>query len=300
MLKRKTWIPTLAITALFVGALAGCSSKETTSSPSKKIHIVAAEDFYGEVAQAVGGNHVEVKSIINSPTQDPHEYEATTNDSKAVADSQLIIYNGIGYDAWMEKILKSNTSTTKKTIAVTSDLLGKQEGDNEHVWYNPETMPKLAKKIADDLASIDPSNANDYQKRADSYINELAPLQSKINKLKQTSTTPIDVSEPIFDYMASALNLDILDPKFAQAINEGTDPSPTDIGKIQDDIKYKKIRFFVNNVQNTSSTVGNLVKQAKDNNIPVIDVTETKPNGKTYIQWMSDILDQVEKAISVH
>lgn len=126
---------------------------------------------------------MEVKSLMNSPTQDPHEYEATTTDARDVADSQLVIYNGIGYDAWMEKIIKSNTSNSKIVVAVASDLLGKKEGDNEHVWYDPSTMPKLATKIAHDLAKMDPGQAEADHQRAQSFVNSLAPLNEKVQKL---------------------------------------------------------------------------------------------------------------------
>lgn len=276
--------------------LAGCSSKEGSNSTNKKIKIVTAENFYGEIAEKVGGDYVEVQSIINSPTQDPHAYEATIKDSKAVADAQLVIYNGIGYDSWMEKIVKSNTSSSKQTIAVATDIANKKEGDNVHVWYDPTVMPKLAEKVAEDLAAIDPQHANEYRQHAKAYLTEYAPLQDKIEKLKQPSIT-LDASETIFNYMAEALQYKIQNTKFAEAVTEETDPSPADILAIQKDMKEKKITFFVNNIQNSKPTVNNLLNLAKETGIPIVNVTETKPEGKTYIQWMTDQLDQIEKAV---
>lgn len=297
-MRRKNWISITMITMLFVFALVGCSSKGSVSSASKKVKIVAAENFYGEIAEKVGGDYVEVKSIINSPTQDPHEYEATTNDSRDVADAKLVIYNGIGYDAWMEQMVKSNASGSKQTIAVATDIANKKEGDNVHIWYNPTVMPKLAEKLAEDLAAIDPEHADEYRQRAKSYLSEYAPIQAKIEKLKQPSVS-LDASETVFNYMAEALQYKIQNNKFAAAVSEETDPSPADIAAIQNDIKEKKITFFVNNTQNTKPTVDNLLKLAKETGIPVVNATETKPEGKTYIQWMMDQLDQVEKAVKV-
>ncbi|GIM45143.1 metal ABC transporter substrate-binding protein [Collibacillus ludicampi] len=287
--------------------LSGCSTHSTntassspSTTPDKKIKVIAAENFYGEVAQAVGGDRVEVKSILTNPNVDPHEYEPTPEVAKEITDAQVIVYNGIGYDDWMDKILKAGSSTNTKTVInVGNDLLGKKVGDNPHVWYAPEIMPKLANKIADDLSKIDPSQDQAFHQRAKDYIATLDPLNKKIQQLKQASPTPIDVSEPVFDYMLKDLNLNINDPNFAKAIEEGSDPIPADLIQLQNDMKNKKVKFFVYNIQNSSATVDNIVKLANSAGIPVVKVTETEPEGKNYLQWMMDQLNEVENALKV-
>jgi zinc/manganese transport system substrate-binding protein len=89
------------------------------------------------------------------------------------------------------------------------------------------------------------------------------------------------------------------DPKFALAVEEGNDPSATDIATVQNDIKGKKIKFFVLNTQKDMPTIENMAKLAEDNGVPVVKVTETEPAGKQHLQWMNDQLDQVEKVFSV-
>jgi zinc/manganese transport system substrate-binding protein len=278
--------------------LTACGDSSVGQTPSTaKIKIVAAENFYGEVAKAVGGDQVEVSSILNNPNVDPHDYEPTPDVAKSVSDSQVILYNGAGYDAWMDKLIHADTSAkSKSVIKVAEDLMGKHEGENEHVWYDPETMPKLANKLADDLAKLDPSHAGEFQKNAQTYIASLEPLKEKVQKLKQ-SGTQIDVSERIFDYMAAALNLSIHDSRFSKAIDEGNDPAAADVANLQDDIKGKHVKVFIYNVQNTSPTVDTIVKLAKSSGVPVVEVTETEPNGKNYLQWMTDQLDAVGKAL---
>jgi zinc/manganese transport system substrate-binding protein len=304
---RLKWMPHVVLAAIAVFLLAGCGSTKQTGSASsnstdqkQKIKVVAAENFYGEVAQAVGGDHVQVTSIITNPSADPHDYEATANDSKAVADAQVVVYNGIGYDDWVAKMLKADSSAQNKEIVVVGkDLSGKVAGDNPHVWYDPSTMPKLTKKLADDLGKLDPSNAQDYQKRANDYIRSLAPLTAQVTKLRQSIPVNIEVSEPVFDYMANALNLNVNDPKFAKAVEEGNEPSAADIANVQKDIKNKEIKFFVYNTQTDMPTVKNIVKLAESNGIPIVRVTETEPTGKNYLQWMTAQLDQVGKVFGV-
>lgn len=299
-LKNKRWYSLIAVgcSASFL-LLSGCGeASKTTPAPAGKIKIVAAENFYGEVAKAVGGDRVEVTSLLDNPEVDPHDFEPTADTSKAVNDAQVIVYNGAGYDEWMEKVLKAGSSANSKSvISVAGDLMGKKVGDNEHVWYDPTAMPKLANKLADDLAKLDPSGSDVFHKQAQAYITSLDPLKEKVQKLKQASVTNIDVSEPIFDYMAQALNLTIHDANFAKAIDAGTDPAPVDVAALQSDLKDKKVKFFIYNTQNSSPIVDNMVKLAVSTGIPIVKVTETEPKGKNYLQWMMDQLDEVEKAL---
>src|SRR4051812_24597359 len=178
-LNRITKLTGLTASLFLLFLLSACSSSSNDKSTSKSdssgiIKIVAAENFYGEVAKAVGGDHVEVANILDNPNTDPHDFEPTPDVARTVSNSQMIIYNGVGYDSWMDKLINAESSS-KSITKVADDVMGKKEGDNEHIWYNPETMPKLAKKLADDMAKLDPSHAQTYQKNAQTYIDSLAP-----------------------------------------------------------------------------------------------------------------------------
>ncbi|MBO7745717.1 zinc ABC transporter substrate-binding protein [Paenibacillus sp. MWE-103] len=263
-----------------------------------KIRIVAAENFYGEVAEAVGGAYVDVTSLLTSPDADPHDYEPTPDASKAVDEASVVIFNGIGYDEWAQKLIDASGKAADKTvIRVASDVMARKDGDNEHVWYNPDTMGKYADYLADRLGRLDPDHKTDYANQASDYKQSLAPLTEAVASLKQAEPLPVAVSEPVFDYMAQALNLRITDDKFKMAAEEETDPAPQDIARLQDEIKGKEIAFFVNNVQATSPTVQNLVDLAGQSGVPVVEVTETLPAGKDYVAWMTDILSQVQAAL---
>ncbi|MDR3601057.1 MAG: zinc ABC transporter substrate-binding protein [Desulfosporosinus sp.] len=309
--KSLKWMAGISFAAMVIGVLAGCgitkqpgstgssaSKAVSTTALSQKIKVVAAENFYGEVAQAVGGDRVAVTSILTNPGQDPHDYEPTADASKAVADAQVVVYTGIGYDDWMGKLLKADSSAqNKEVVVVGSDLLGKIAGDNPHVWYDPSTMSKLANQLANDLGKLDPANSQDYQQRAKAYVTTMTQLTAKVAEIKQSTPVSIDVSEPVFDYMGDALNLKVNNLKFAKAIEEGNDPTALDFASVQNDIKSKKIKLFVYNTQTDSPTVENIVKLAESSGIPIIKVTETEPSGKNYIQWMTEQLDQVGKVL---
>ncbi|MEN2682002.1 metal ABC transporter solute-binding protein [Lacticaseibacillus paracasei] len=295
MMKRLLAGISVALLAIFAVACGSNGAAKQSSSNGSKIQVVASLDFYGEVAKAVGGNKVSVQSIINNPAVDPHDYEPTTKVGKSVASADLVVASGIGYDGWMDKVVKS-TDKSKNYLRVADDLMNKKEGDNEHIWYDPRTMPKLANTLADKFAKKDPADKATFKANAKKYIASLDDLNTLINKLKsKVNGQLVDVSEPVFGYALDYLGYKVNDDHFSKSTEDGTDYSAKDIHGIETDIKEKKIAFFVNNIQASSKTVNQLVKLAEQNNVPVLKVTETLPKGKNYRTWMTSQYQQLEK-----
>lgn len=295
MMKRLLAGISVALLAIFAVACGSNGAAKQSSSNGSKIQVVASLDFYGEVAKAVGGNKVSVQSIINNPAVDPHDYEPTTKVGKSVASADLVVASGIGYDGWMDKVVKS-ADKSKNYLRVAYDLMNKKEGDNEHIWYDPRTMPKLANTLADKFAKKDPADKATFKANAKKYIASLDDLNTLINKLKsKVNGQLVDVSEPVFGYALDYLGYKVNDDHFSKSTEDGTDYSAKDIHGIETDIKEKKIAFFVNNIQASSKTVNQLVKLAEQNNVPVLKVTETLPKGKNYRTWMTSQYQQLEK-----
>ena len=295
MMKRLLAGISVALLAIFAVACGSNGAAKQSSSNGSKIQVVASLDFYGEVAKAVGGNKVSVQSIINNPAVYPHDYEPTTKVGKSVASADLVVASGIGYDGWMDKVVKS-ADKSKNYLRVADDLMNKKEGDNEHIWYDPRTMPKLANTLADKFAKKDPADKATFKANAKKYIASLDDLNTLINKLKsKVNGQLVDVSEPVFGYALDYLGYKVNDDHFSKSTEDGTDYSAKDIHGIETDIKEKKIAFFVNNIQASSKTVNQLVKLAEQNNVPVLKVTETLPKGKNYRTWMTSQYQQLEK-----
>lgn len=282
--KNKKYLGFILIFTLFLAILTGCSNKKV-SGTTQKLNIVTTTDFYGEVAKAVVGDKGSVSSIINNPAIDPHDYEPTTKVAQQVSKADITVANGIGYDAWMNKLNKNG-----QYIKIGEDVMAKKTGDNPHIWYNPATMPKYAKYLAKELSKKKPKNKAYFEKNADKYIASLAPVQQELKQLKSTSdklaNKNVYVSEPVFDYSLQATGFRVTNEAFENAVEKGTDPSPAIIKDMHQGLKEKNISFFVFNTQTDSKLVNNLVKMAKQNNIPVLNVTETLPKGKNYKQWM--------------
>lgn len=173
-----------SIVAAFTLILVGCSSKTNSgaSNSGNKTKIVTSVNFYAEVAKSIAGDKAEVSSIISSTSVDPHDFEPTAQDAKNVADANIAILNGGGYDSWFEK-LTANSKDIKKIDG--AKLLGLKDGENEHIWYNPEVMSKVADELTKVLSEKDSSNKDFYEKNRDNYKKELSKITDKINSLKE-------------------------------------------------------------------------------------------------------------------
>lgn len=290
MHKKFIWGWSTLIAILVIVLVAALVPWKSIGSRQKPIHVVTGMDFYGEVAKQVAGSHGQVTSFINNPSIDPHDYQPATKEAQEVSHANVVIENGLGYDQWMNKLARANAAKNTHVINV-GQLTGKKAGDNEHLWYQPATMKKLAKQLANQYSKIDPHHAADYHRNAQRYLSSLKPLSQEINQVKSQvnpSNNRVAVSEPVFDYALSNLGYQVMDRHFEKAVEDGSDPSPKDISDLQSAIKNHQIAFFINNSQASDSVVKNLVKLAHQNNVPVLNVTETKPKGKTYTEWMLD------------
>ena len=262
----------------------GCSNKQNSTSQSNKISIVTTTNVYSDIAKNIVGKYGTATAIIDKSSVDPHDFDPTTADAKKVAQANIIVANGLGYDSWMNKLAKS---VDKKPVLVGEDLMGLKSGDNPHIWYNLDMPTKYVEYLVKRLSKLDKKHAAYFKENGEKYL-------AKIDKIKQLAQAnkgdqkPVFVSEPVFDYALQEAGYKIGDKEFEEAIENGTDPSPKTINEMNNSIKQKKIAFFVNNTQASSSTVKSFVKLAKKNNVPVLNVRETIPNNTTYLAWMKE------------
>ena len=281
---------------LFCGL--GCAP-DAAAPRSGTIQIVAAENFYGDLATQIGGDRVTVVSILKDPSVDPHEYESNVDDAKAVANARIVIKNGAGYDAFVDKLLSASPRPQRVVIDV-SQLTGHQSGDNPHFWYEPTTMPKVAQKLLDLLTQLDPADKDYFSQRLQTFNTSEKAVDDRIAALKgRYAGTKVLPTEPVFDYMAEALGLSIVDREgaFQRAVEEGNDPPASAVAEFRRQIASHTIKAVIYNSQAVTPITTQMQDYAKQNGVPVIPVSETEPTGKTYQQWMLDQLTGLQKAL---
>lgn len=269
----------------------------TTRAADGKLNVVAAENFYGDVARQIGGDDVAVASIMSNPDQDPHLFETTPSTVREIAAAQVVILNGADYDPWMDKLLKASPKPGRTAIVV-ADLVGKKAGDNPHLWYDPGTIPAAAKALAQAFAKADPAHKDGYVARLKTFLASLEPINAKIAAIHgKFAGTPVTASEPVFGYMAGALGFKMHNERFQLSIMNNTEPSAQDVAAFENDLKEHKVRVMFYNKQASDKAVQRLVNIAHASKIPVVGVTETEPPGLSYQKWMLTQLNDTQKAL---
>ena len=268
------------------------------AAQAEPLAIVAAENFYGDVAQQVGGATVRVTSIISSPDQDPHLFEASVSTARALAAARIVIYNGADYDPWIGKLLAATHAEGRVGIDV-ARLVGKKAGDNPHLWYDPATMPALTRALAAALAGLDPDHRGDYEARRAAFDASLKPIDDKIAALRQRyAGTPVTATEPVAGYLAEAIKLDMRHARFQLAVMNGTEPGAAEIAALQTDLKTRAVKVLLYNSQTSEELTRRMRAIAQEAGVPTVGITETEPAGTTYQAWMLSTLRALEVALS--
>jgi zinc/manganese transport system substrate-binding protein len=289
------------VLAVAVGAtgLAGETTASAASQPT--LTVVAAENFWGSIVTQLAGNKAKVASIITNPDTDPHDYEAKPSDGRTIASAKYVVENGIGYDAWFQKLIDASPSSGRKVLNI-GKLVGIDAGGNPHQWYSPVTVQKVIDQVTIDLKNLDPTNASYYDAQKTKYeATGLQQYHDLIAGIKQQyGGTPVGATESIFAPLAEALGLKLITPSnFLDAVAEGTDPTAQDKATVDDQIKSNKVKVLVYNSQNATPDVKALVKEAKAKKIPVTTVTETlSPAGATFQAWQSKQLAALKAALA--
>ena len=260
-------------------------NKDQAKTKSDKVSIVTTTNVYADIAKNVAGKYGSVQAIIKNSATDPHDFEPTTADAKKLTNANIIVANGLGYDSWMNKLA---SSVSKKPVLVGEDLMGLKKGDNPHIWYDLDMPTKYVNYLVKRLSRLDKKHAAYFKENGDKYLAKIAKVKQIAKSADKKNNKPVFVSEPVFDYGLEEAGYKIGDKEFEEAIENGTDLSPKTINKMTNEIKDKKIVFFVNNTQASSSTVKTFVKLAKENGVPVLNVRETIPNHMTYLDWMGE------------
>ena len=290
------------VVVLAVLLLAGCGSDAAAPPPAAggTIPVVASTNVYGSIAEAVGGTHVSVSSLVSDPAADPHSFESTPADAAAVAAARLVVYNGGGYDDWMSELAAGAGGTP--TVIDVSELTGQAAGGefNEHVWYSLPTVRQLADRIAGDLAAADPEHAAEFTANAEAFAGRVDELQARAQAIGAAHPgARVMVTEPVPGYLVQTAGLvDVTPPEFSEAVEEDTDPSAAVVQQTLDALATQQVRALIVNAQTVTPTTEQVRQAAQTDGVPIVEVTETLPAGTTdYTSWMGAQIDALAAAL---
>ncbi len=305
------------IAALLLSSCAG-NAGANNASASGAIEVVTSTNVYGDVVKAIGGDKVNVSAIITKTSQDPHSYEASAQDKLVISKAKLVVENGGGYDEFLHKIADETKVGHENMISAVeiSGLAPEEEGHseeahgeeghahnhgefNEHVWYSLDTMGKVADAVAAKLGSLDAESAGTFTANADAFKAKLTDLSGKLDAVKAANEhAPVAVTEPVPLYLLEAAGLENKTPEaYSAAIEEETDVPASVLKETTDLVSAKSVRFLAYNEQTEGPQTEAVKRAAEAAGVPVVNFTETLPDGKDYVQWMTDNVEAVTAAL---
>ena len=286
-----------ALGTIVSGAAAG--SAAAAGAADAPVSVVAAENFWGNIASQVGGRDVRVTSLITDPNADPHLFETDALDAATLAQAQIVIENGAGYDTWMSSLLGADGGHPRIVNAASVLHVGGSD-PNPHLWYDVPRVPTVAAAVASALAKAAPQDASIFAKNLSTFDASLAPLKQTITTIKEHfHNAPVAYTERVPGYLLADANLDVKTPSgFARAIEDGDDPGAADTVAMRRLITEHDIDVLLYNVQTVTPVTTQMRSLAKQHAIPVVGVSETMPaRASTYQQWQQSQLDNLLHAL---
>jgi zinc/manganese transport system substrate-binding protein len=300
----------VAATALLLAACNSTSSTGTSSTtPSgpnssaaatAPISVVASTNVWGDIAKQIGGDHVNVTSIMSDPNADPHEFEADAKTGAALSKAQLVIENGLGYDDFMDKLLAASPNPSRAMLNAADAMKISAPDANPHIWYDIAKIPGVATAIADQLGKMDSADAAMFTANAKTFNDSLAPINTAIANIKaKYPGAPVGYTERVPGYLVEATGLTLATPaSFAQSIEDGNDPSPADNAAMDAALTDKKIKVLLYNGQVTSPATDAVKQLAQKSGVPVVGVTETlSPTDKDFQDWQLRQVNEITTAL---
>ncbi len=316
-------VSVLAAAAFLGGALlSACGSSD--SAPSSDLpSVVASTSVYADIVEQVAGGNATVEAVIADPTADPHSYEASPADAAKVGTADLVVYNGGGYDSFVDLALASAGDVpvvrgVDEYAQVTGEAAPEHNHDhdddensadghghphdsatNEHVWFSLPTTAAVAGRVAEELSEIDPEHAGEYRANAEAFGAALEPMQQQLDAIHDRGHFPYAQTERIGAHLFDSAHMVDLTPRgFLSSVEDDTDPAAADLAALLDLIDDRRVAFLAYNSQTETAVSARVRAGAEKADVVVVDLTETLPDGTDYLTWMRGIVDALTHALS--
>lgn len=311
--------------------LAGCSQSATPGQQAAQpqsdsaITVVATTNVYRDIAQAIGGAHIEASEIITSPAQDPHSYEPSARDKLTVSKAQLVLANGGGYDDFMTQLISSlpADSQAHAVYAVDSSPIPDEAEDsqahadhdhehaeeedsheghehagyNEHIWFDLESMSALAGTLAAEFSELDPQHAQEFAANAKDFEAQIQELVQQVDA-SGVQGRSFAMTEPVpYHLLMDAGMVDATPEGLSAAVESGSDIPPQLLKELNDALQAGSIDLLAYNIQTEGQDSVSIRSSAEASSVPVVEFSETMNADQQYVQWMGEQITALSSAL---
>ncbi len=301
----------LVLALLLILVLAACGSNVGTATSSgasdnatptpNAIPVVVTLPVFVSMAQAVGGSHVSVSSVV-PPGVDPHSYQPTPSDVRKVAQAKAIFVNGAGLETWMNGLIESAGGSNAPVYTLSEGLnadvqtASGTETGNPHFWLDPTDAIHYVQRIQQGLSERDPAHAADYQANAGRYIAQIQDFdtwaKAEIDKIPADQRKIVTFHDA-FPYFGQHFGLTVVG---VIEKSPGRDPSAKELADLVDQIKAEQVKAIFNEPQFNPKLSNSLAKEAGVKTLTLY--SESPPDGEDYIEMMRQNITTVVEGLS--
>jgi zinc/manganese transport system substrate-binding protein len=298
---------TAAALAVLAG-LAGCSDGDAgpvtdagdpANCPGEVVDVVVSVAQWGSIVDQLGGDCANVTTVLGSAGGDPHDHEASTGDIAAFEDADLVVYNGADYDGWAADA--ADGVSPRPLVLEVAEVADAHSGDDPHLWYEPEVVPRFADAVTAALTELSADAAPYLQQQRQLFTTELQSYVEALARLRELSTgRTYAATEPVFDRTARAVGLaDATPAGYRDAVGNEGEPAPGDLADFVTALGDGRIDALVYNTQTAGSLPEQLRTAAEDAGVPVVEVTESAPDDAgSFVEWQVAQLEALSDALA--
>ena len=287
-------------------AASGAGSRPVTTSgdaarcPGKLVDVVVSVSQWSDLARRLGGDCTTVTTVLASAAVDPHDYEPRPADIAAFEKADLVVLNGAGYDTWAADAVRN--LDPRPVVLSAAAVADWHPGDNPHLWYDPDLLPRMATAITGELTKLARDDADVFTTQAAEQAQDLQPYTDELAALRTaTAGRTYAATETVFDLTAHAIGLHDVTPEgYRSAVSNEGDPAPGDIAAFEKALRAGEIDVLIVNTQTEGELPDQLRATAEHAGVPVVEVTESPPDpGGSFVAWQLAQLRRLSTALEV-
>lgn len=295
----------LAASAFLVPLVAAGCSERSAEPPAAKgdcpvapVSVVVSVDQWGDIVADLAGDCAEVTTIVEGAAGDPHEFEPSPSDLAAFERADLVILNGLGYDTWATDA--TDALSDRPEVVDAGEVAGRSAGDNPHLFYDPAVVGDVAEAVTAALGEVSAPAAEPYfAERSIRWHRSMEPYDALIERVAAHDPgRSFAATESVFDPMAAALGLrDVTPSGYRRAAANESEPAAADLAAFEEALGEGSVDVLVLNTQTEGSVPEQLRRVARSNGVTVVEVTETVPDGESFLTWQVAQLEALARAL---
>ncbi|PMR77343.1 metal ABC transporter solute-binding protein, Zn/Mn family [Billgrantia endophytica] len=309
---------TIKPTALAIGAAAMLALPAAIAA--ERVQVVTSFSILADMVQNVGGEHVEVTSLVG-PDGDAHVFSPSPRDARALADADLVVFNGLLFEGWMERLIDSS-DYAGPLVTTTDDIdtldhhghehdqahshdhddHGHDHGEHDpHAWQDLAMGQVYVGNILAGLIEADPDNEAAYRENAERYINEIQATDDEIRQLigEIPASTSVITGHDSFGYFANAYGVRFLSPV---GLSTEAEPSAADMARLIDVIREQNVKALFHENMTSPAIINQL---SEETGLPVAgtlyaDALSAEGEASTYLGMMRHNARTLHDALAEH